>query len=163
MKKLVLIIVCLVGIAVALSCKKEKPEDPLSIWNINIRLVDSIGNAIFQGLPPNIQTTPFDPSGAFWIDGTGKRRDIWLSGVVQYGMFFTMGVSENELKEDTNYLNRNFFVWKVFLHPDSPSYLLEVYQPDVIQGFPAETVLWNGDTVCYNKCTGSSFANITYP
>lgn len=160
MKNLVLTIICLVGVAAALSCKREKVTDPIFPWSFTFILVDSSGQKLFPEPPPNIRKFPFDPSKSFWIDGLGINHPFYLKGNDSFGLVFSMYRLPKDLNKDSNYVNSQMLHWKVYLHPDSTPINFIVKNPD-IQSSLADYVLWNGDTL--NYYFESAIREIVYP
>lgn len=160
MKRLVLIIVCLVGIAVFFSCKKEKSGDAVQPWQFSFILIDSLGNKLFPEPPPGFGSTPFDPKQSYWIDGTGKTKKVSLKGTASLGLIFVMSNSIDLLKLDTNYLNNNFISLEIYLTPGVSPIHFKVVNP-VNTPHIGDYLIWNGDTL--DHYLGAGTPEIIYP
>lgn len=152
--------VCMVGIAIFFSCKKEKSGDAVPPWQFNFILVDSLGNKLFPEPPPDFGILPFNPKNSYWVDGTGIGHAMSLKGTDSMGLTFVIAHSLGQLKLDTNYLRNNFIYLKIYLDPDSSPVHFKVVNP--INTFHiGDHLIWNEDTLDYYL--GAGTPEIVYP
>ena len=167
MKKL--FVLALLGLVAVGGCKKEKladePKDSPIGWSMTFRLIHKSGELVFPDPPPTFITHPFNPSESYHLTGEGTKYDFGFFGNDSTGLIFGMGKTKIELLRDSNYMLHDKFVWKVYLNPNHDPILFEVHHPDLVQGYGAQLILWDNDTLFYSTngvSRGADYFKVIY-
>lgn len=151
------------------SCSKSTDEsipateDHLGGWSFMFTIVDSLGNSLFDPLPPNSpnysplsewrDTIPFDPNWGYFIDGFGVKRELTFGGTEERGLIFNAGKFHHQMIEEQSTLVENTYTWLLYYNRLSAPDTLQFANPlmHASGGNGADFYVVNSDTLLKNE------------